>query len=207
MEQQQNQKVFSFVSLPGVNQKKRPRRKYHEVERLYHCNYMGCSKSYGTLNHLNAHVQMQDHGPKRHPSEFKELRKMWRKQKRENQGKHKKNGSSNTSSSQQMEQQQRQQETRPSPHHSVQSHHHIPLPSIPSHQVQPMIHHSLPPPPPLPTVLYPPPSNHWMAAIPSQHHHPTALSNMTQLHQPQHTSHPHHQSAAAAGFTTNNMNY
>ncbi|KAI8078697.1 uncharacterized protein BX664DRAFT_247613, partial [Halteromyces radiatus] len=80
-----SQKVFSFVSLPGVNQKKRPRRKYHEVERLYHCNYIGCSKSYGTLNHLNAHVQMQDHGPKRHPSEFKELRKMWRKQKRESQ--------------------------------------------------------------------------------------------------------------------------
>lgn len=61
MDQPQSQKVFSFVSLPGVNQKKRPRRKYHEVERLYHCSYHGCSKSYGTLNHLNAHVQMQDH--------------------------------------------------------------------------------------------------------------------------------------------------
>ncbi|KAG0175216.1 hypothetical protein DFQ30_010991 [Apophysomyces sp. BC1015] len=79
------QKVFSFVSLPGVSQKKRPRRKYHEVERLYHCSYPGCSKSYGTLNHLNAHVCMQGHGPKRHPVEFKELRKQWRKQKREQQ--------------------------------------------------------------------------------------------------------------------------
>lgn len=96
-----NQKVFSFVPLPGVQQKKRPRRKYHEVERLYKCNFQNCTKSYGTLNHLNAHVSMQKHvslfifsfsflftfffqGLKRQPAEFKELRKMWRKQKREN---------------------------------------------------------------------------------------------------------------------------
>ncbi|KAI7847186.1 hypothetical protein BDC45DRAFT_418001, partial [Circinella umbellata] len=78
-----SQKVFSFVPIPGVNHKKRPRRKYHEVERLYHCSFPGCTKSYGTLNHLNAHVSMQNHGPKRLPSEFKELRKVWRKQKRE----------------------------------------------------------------------------------------------------------------------------
>jgi hypothetical protein len=56
-----NQKVFSFVPLPGLNQKKRPRRKYHEVERLYRCNFQECNKSYGTLNHLNAHVSMQRH--------------------------------------------------------------------------------------------------------------------------------------------------
>ncbi|OAD07936.1 C2H2-type zinc finger transcription factor, partial [Mucor lusitanicus CBS 277.49] len=79
-----SQKVFSFVPLPGLNQKKRPRRKFHEVERLYQCNFQDCTKSYGTLNHLNAHVSMQRHGPKRQPSEFKELRKMWRKQKRDN---------------------------------------------------------------------------------------------------------------------------
>lgn len=56
-----HQKVFSFVPLPGVQQKKRPRRKYHEVERLYKCNYQNCTKAYGTLNHLNAHVSMQKH--------------------------------------------------------------------------------------------------------------------------------------------------
>jgi hypothetical protein len=55
------QKVFSFVSLPGINQPKRPRRRYDEIERLYHCNWQGCNKSYGTLNHLNAHVSMQKH--------------------------------------------------------------------------------------------------------------------------------------------------
>ncbi|RHZ84278.1 hypothetical protein Glove_84g163 [Diversispora epigaea] len=77
------QKVYSFVALPGINTKKRPRRRYDEIERHYACNYVGCTKSYGTLNHLNAHVQMQKHGLKRHPSEFKELRKQWRRQKRE----------------------------------------------------------------------------------------------------------------------------
>ncbi|KAI8988391.1 hypothetical protein BDF20DRAFT_970636 [Mycotypha africana] len=80
---QPHQKVFSFVPLPGPNQKKRPRRKFHEVERLYQCNYQDCEKAYGTLNHLNAHVSMQRHGPKRQPSEFKELRKIWRQQKKE----------------------------------------------------------------------------------------------------------------------------
>ncbi|CAG8539801.1 5563_t:CDS:2, partial [Gigaspora rosea] len=64
------QKVYSFVALPGINTKKRPRRRYDEIERHYACNYSGCTKSYGTLNHLNAHVQMQKHGPKRHPSEY-----------------------------------------------------------------------------------------------------------------------------------------
>ncbi|RUS25491.1 hypothetical protein BC938DRAFT_472080 [Jimgerdemannia flammicorona] len=82
-EHSQHHKVFSFVSLPGVNTKKRPRRKFDEIERHYQCNWQGCTKSYGTLNHLNAHVSMQKHGQKRIPSEFKELRKQWRRQKRE----------------------------------------------------------------------------------------------------------------------------
>uniref|UniRef100_V5ETT8 C2H2-type domain-containing protein n=2 Tax=Kalmanozyma brasiliensis (strain GHG001) TaxID=1365824 RepID=V5ETT8_KALBG len=63
--------------------KKRPRRRYDEIERLYPCSWPGCTKSYGTLNHLNAHVAMQKHGPKRAPSEFKDMRKAWRKQKKE----------------------------------------------------------------------------------------------------------------------------
>ncbi|KAI8079005.1 uncharacterized protein B0P05DRAFT_542015 [Gilbertella persicaria] len=77
------EKIYSFVAIPGTNQKKRPRRRYDEIERLYHCNWPGCTKAYGTLNHLNAHVSMQKHGPKRHPAEFKEMRKEWRRQKKE----------------------------------------------------------------------------------------------------------------------------
>ncbi|GAA5805606.1 hypothetical protein EDC94DRAFT_626600 [Helicostylum pulchrum] len=76
-------KVYSFVAIPGTNQRKRPRRRYDEIERLYHCSWTGCTKAYGTLNHLNAHVSMQQHGPKRHPTEFKEMRKEWRRQKKE----------------------------------------------------------------------------------------------------------------------------
>ncbi|TKY85835.1 hypothetical protein EX895_005376 [Sporisorium graminicola] len=67
----------------GGASKKRPRRRYDEIERLYPCSWPGCTKSYGTLNHLNAHVAMQKHGPKRSPGEFKDMRKAWRKQKKE----------------------------------------------------------------------------------------------------------------------------
>ncbi|KAK2463575.1 hypothetical protein APHAL10511_004326 [Amanita phalloides] len=76
-------RTYSFVALPGNAVKKRPRRRYDEIERLYQCSWPNCTKAYGTLNHLNAHVTMQKHGPKRSPSEFKELRKQWRKAKKE----------------------------------------------------------------------------------------------------------------------------
>ncbi len=47
---------LTFVPLSGPAHKKRPRRRYDEIERLYLCGWQGCEKSYGTLNHLNAHV-------------------------------------------------------------------------------------------------------------------------------------------------------
>ncbi|EPT01139.1 hypothetical protein FOMPIDRAFT_36963, partial [Fomitopsis schrenkii] len=78
-----NGKTYSFVSLPGNAVKKRPRRRYDEIERLYQCSWPNCTKAYGTLNHLNAHVTMQKHGSKRSPGEFKELRKQWRQAKKE----------------------------------------------------------------------------------------------------------------------------
>lgn len=55
------QKIYSFVPLDVIFQQKRPRKKFNEVERLYSCTYLNCTKSYGTLNHLNAHVTMQGH--------------------------------------------------------------------------------------------------------------------------------------------------
>ncbi|UZJ56043.1 hypothetical protein CBS101457_005363 [Exobasidium rhododendri] len=90
-------KVFSYMaggeddgssidgsgSQSGGGSRKRPRRRYDEIERLYPCSWLGCQKSYGTLNHLNAHVAMQKHGAKRSPGEFKDMRKAWRKSKRE----------------------------------------------------------------------------------------------------------------------------
>lgn len=59
--------TYNFIPLPS-QPKKRPRRRHEEIERLYNCNYPGCNKAYGTLNHLNAHVSMQKHGPKRLPA-------------------------------------------------------------------------------------------------------------------------------------------
>ena len=61
------EKVYSFVPIPGAQQHKRPRRRYEEIERMYKCGWNGCEKAYGTLNHLNAHVTMQSHGTKRTP--------------------------------------------------------------------------------------------------------------------------------------------
>lgn len=62
---------------------KRQRRKHDEIERFYHCGFEGCPKSYGTLNHLNAHVIFQKHGPKRLPGEFKEIRAYQKNKKKE----------------------------------------------------------------------------------------------------------------------------
>ncbi|CAF9920697.1 MAG: hypothetical protein GOMPHAMPRED_002112 [Gomphillus americanus] len=68
------QQVYSFVPIPGAQQTKRPRRRYEEIERMYKCGHENCEKAYGTLNHLNAHVTMQ---------EFKEIRKEWKQRKKE----------------------------------------------------------------------------------------------------------------------------
>jgi hypothetical protein len=59
---------LTFVPLGGPAPKKRPRRRFDEIERLYLCGWNGCEKAYGTLNHLNAHVAMQKHGDKRLPT-------------------------------------------------------------------------------------------------------------------------------------------
>ncbi|KAG9004207.1 hypothetical protein FRB90_011041 [Tulasnella sp. 427] len=80
---QPSSRQYSFVSLPGNAMRKRPRRKFDEIERLYECNFPGCNKAYGTLNHLNAHVSMQRHGPKRTPGEFKDMRKRRKQEQRE----------------------------------------------------------------------------------------------------------------------------
>ena len=61
-------KTYAFVSLLGTTIRERPRRRYDEIESLYHCSWPDCTKSYGTLNHLNAHVVMQKHGARRLPS-------------------------------------------------------------------------------------------------------------------------------------------
>lgn len=56
--------------------RKRKRRKYREIKRYYKCQYKDCDKAYGTLNHLNFHIQLQKHGAKRLASEFKDIRNL-----------------------------------------------------------------------------------------------------------------------------------
>ncbi|KAK8076774.1 C2H2 transcription factor (Con7) [Apiospora phragmitis] len=78
--------LFPLSFMPGfaeVQDSKRRRRRPEEIERIYKCGWDGCTKGYGTLNHLNAHVTMQGHGEKRKPEEFKELRRQWKERKRE----------------------------------------------------------------------------------------------------------------------------
>ncbi|CAO3651651.1 unnamed protein product [Mucor fragilis] len=115
--------VNPTMAIPGTNQRKRPRRRYDEIERLYHCNWPGCTKAYGTLNHLNAHVSMQQHGPKRHPTEFKEMRKEWRRQKKER-----------DAAKKSAEQAYRNQQESMMQQHVQQQHHHHPQPH---HQTMP----------------------------------------------------------------------
>lgn len=49
---------------------KRPRRRFHEVERKFPCTHPGCDKAYGALNHLNAHIVSRGHGIRRKAREF-----------------------------------------------------------------------------------------------------------------------------------------
>jgi hypothetical protein len=66
----------SDLSSPSSEKRnKRPRRKFHEVQRFYSCNYPGCDKAFGALNHLNAHVKFKNHGPRRSPREFSWVRR------------------------------------------------------------------------------------------------------------------------------------
>ncbi|KAG8894274.1 hypothetical protein FRB99_001368 [Tulasnella sp. 403] len=78
-------KTYTFVTPPGNATHKRStsRPRYDEIERPYRCNWDGCTKSYSTLNHLNTHITMQEHGAKRTPKEFNEVRKLWRTESKE----------------------------------------------------------------------------------------------------------------------------
>jgi hypothetical protein len=73
--------IPSVVEDEAHQRKRRHRRRFEEVDRHYSCTFPGCSKSYGTLNHLNHHIVLQKHGPKRNPAEFRELRRYLRDKK------------------------------------------------------------------------------------------------------------------------------
>lgn len=62
---------------------RRPRRRSDQIERYYKCNFENCTKSYGTLNHLNAHISFQNHGERRKPHEFKDIKRQFKAKRKE----------------------------------------------------------------------------------------------------------------------------
>eukprot|EP00158_Paraphelidium_tribonemae_P002914 Partr_v1_DN25777_c2_g1_i3_m74859 putative C2H2 transcription factor (Con7) len=65
-------------SAAMLDRQRRKRRKFDEINRIYKCSWHGCSKSYGTLNHLNHHIHLQGHGEKMTINDFRGVRFMAR---------------------------------------------------------------------------------------------------------------------------------
>ncbi|KEF50935.1 uncharacterized protein A1O9_13015 [Exophiala aquamarina CBS 119918] len=74
--------VYSFVLATDAERHKRKRRRQVEIQRIYKCGWNGCTKAYGTLNHLNTHVAAKTHGTKRTSQESKEIRNEWKARKK-----------------------------------------------------------------------------------------------------------------------------
>ncbi|ODQ80763.1 hypothetical protein BABINDRAFT_126914 [Babjeviella inositovora NRRL Y-12698] len=58
--------------------RKRFRRKFSEIDRIFRCTHTGCDKAYGKLNHLNTHIISQKHGEKKTTEEYRELLRLAR---------------------------------------------------------------------------------------------------------------------------------
>lgn len=73
----QRPRQYSFVTMSHHLQptKKRLRRSFNEIDRIYACLHPNCKKSYGTLNNLNAHIIMQNHGEKRCAADYSQFRR------------------------------------------------------------------------------------------------------------------------------------
>lgn len=53
------------------NKHRRFRRRYYQINRKYKCTHPGCTKSYGSLNHLNTHIVTKKHGARKSKADFK----------------------------------------------------------------------------------------------------------------------------------------
>lgn len=63
--------IVAYSSLGQKN--RRFRRRYHQIHRKYICPHEQCTKSYGSLNHLNTHIVTKKHGLRLSKAEFKRL--------------------------------------------------------------------------------------------------------------------------------------
>lgn len=75
--QNQNQSNPNYDYKPDIGEfyddikpGRRFRRRYNQIVRHYSCSYPGCSKSYGSLNHLNTHIVTKKHGQRKSKSDF-----------------------------------------------------------------------------------------------------------------------------------------
>ncbi|CAK9439007.1 uncharacterized protein LODBEIA_P32310 [Lodderomyces beijingensis] len=58
------------VGVGDAKRGRRFRRRYNQIVRKYPCSYPGCSKSYGSLNHLNTHIVTKKHGHRKSKADF-----------------------------------------------------------------------------------------------------------------------------------------
>lgn len=58
---------------PAANKHRRFRRRYYQIFRKYNCTFPGCTKSYGSLNHLNTHIVTKKHGLRKSKQDFKHV--------------------------------------------------------------------------------------------------------------------------------------
>ena len=56
--------------IPGTPQERPTRCSFKGQDRKFKCEYEGCTKSFGSLYHLNRHVEVLSHGPKRGQESF-----------------------------------------------------------------------------------------------------------------------------------------
>ncbi|OBA23056.1 hypothetical protein METBIDRAFT_97418 [Metschnikowia bicuspidata var. bicuspidata NRRL YB-4993] len=60
--------------VPGYPPKpRRFRRRHYQIHRKYSCCFQGCTKSYGSLNHLNTHIVTKNHGLRKSKHDFKHV--------------------------------------------------------------------------------------------------------------------------------------
>lgn len=57
-----------YYNIPKPS--RRFRRRYNQIIRKYNCTFQGCTKSYGSLNHLNTHIVTKNHGQRKSKLDF-----------------------------------------------------------------------------------------------------------------------------------------
>lgn len=69
-QQQQHNQALEMNHLQEAKRGRRFRRRYNQIVRKYACSYNGCTKSYGSLNHLNTHIVTKKHGHRKSKADF-----------------------------------------------------------------------------------------------------------------------------------------